>query len=97
MREGDAAPDEIAVVPDPSPRLDERSRAQSQERAPSAGSDQIPKMVVEESPDTAGSVDHEEDKAMRRADAPPDVRIHADGTEVKEAGEGETGSTGTNV
>lgn len=97
MREGDAAPDEIAVVPDLPPYTDIPSSAQSQERAPLPGGEPVPKTVVEESADTAGSVEHEEDNVMRRADAPPDLLIHADGTEVKDDGEGETGSTGTDV
>ncbi|MDB5910485.1 MAG: uncharacterized protein JWP34_4599 [Massilia sp.] len=95
MREGDAAPDEIAIIPDLFLKTGVGIE-QSQQRALSPGGHPIPKTVVEESPDTAGSVEREENKAKHRADAPPDLLIHADGTEVEE-GEGETGSTGTDV
>jgi hypothetical protein len=95
MREGDAAPDEIAIIPDLSLKTDV-GRERSRERALSPGGHPIPTTVVEESPDTAGSVEHTEDKAKHRADAPPDLLILADGTEVKED-EGENGSTGTDV
>jgi hypothetical protein len=100
MREGDAAPDEIAIIPDLSLKTDVgqgQSREQSRERALSPGGHPIPKTVVEESPDTAGSVEHEEDKEKRRADAPPDLLIQADGTEIEGDGEGDNGSTGTDV
>ncbi|OIW34959.1 hypothetical protein CONLIGDRAFT_32266 [Coniochaeta ligniaria NRRL 30616] len=91
MREGDAEPDEIAIIPDLSLKTDV-GREQSRERALSPGGHPIPKTVVEESPDSAGSVEHTEDKAKHRADAPPDLLIRADGTEVEDE-EGESGST----
>lgn len=96
MREGDAAPDEIAIIPDLSLKTDVGGRERSRERPLSPGGHPIPKTVVEESPDTAGSVEHTEDKAKHRADAPPDLLILADGTQVKED-EDENGRTGTDV
>lgn len=97
MREGDAEPDEIAIVPDLHLKTDVRSSAEeSRERALSPGGHPIPKTVVEESPNTAGSVEHSEDREKHRADASPDLLIQADGTEVKEGEDGD-GSTGTDV
>ncbi|KAB5563465.1 hypothetical protein GE09DRAFT_960427 [Coniochaeta sp. 2T2.1] len=92
MREGDAEPDEIAIIPDLSLKTKDLGREQSQDRALSPGGHPIPKTVVEESPDTPGSREHEEDKSKHRADAPPDLLIQADGTEVKEDGDGSTGT-----
>ena len=97
MREGDAAPDEIAIIPDLSLKTDVGGGEDDRGRTLSPGGHPIPKTVVEQSPDTAGSVEHEETKAKHRADAPPDLVIHADGTEIKKDGEGGEGSTGTDV
>jgi hypothetical protein len=95
LREGDAAPDEIAIIPDLTLKTDV-AQAQRRERSRSPGGHPIPKTVLEESPDSAGSVDHHENKKSHRADAPPDLVLKADGTEVKDGDSG-SGSTGTDV
>jgi hypothetical protein len=95
LREGDAAPDEIAIIPDLALKTDV-NREQRRERSRSPGGHPIPKTVVEESPDSAGSVVHPEVKEKHKADAPPDLVLKADGTEVKEGDSG-NGSTGTDV
>lgn len=102
MREGDAAPDEIAIIPDdtlPDGTLKSPVDKQSRERSQSPGGHPIPRTVVEESPDIAGSVEHPEVKEKHRADAPPDLVIQADGTKVEEGdgGDGGDGTTGTDA
>lgn len=67
MREGDAKPDEIAVVPD------EDSKSSS-----SNVSDDVPATVVEEASGSTGEHSQEFwDK--RQADAMPDVVVNSDG------------------
>ncbi|KAK3310018.1 uncharacterized protein B0T15DRAFT_546353 [Chaetomium strumarium] len=77
MREGDAAPDEIAIIPDPS----NESAAEPEEppRSPTPGGQPIPKTVVEETPDVEGSVTHPENRQRRKSDAHPDLVVKADG------------------
>jgi hypothetical protein len=77
MREGDAAPDEIAIIPDPS----SQSAPEPEEppRSPTPGGQPIPKTVVEEAPDVEGSVTHPENRQRRKSDAHPDVVVKADG------------------
>lgn len=95
MREGDAEPDEIAIIPDntlpdgtlKSPVDEDDNRGRSQ----SPGGFPIPKTVVEESPDVDGSVEHPEIQEKHKADAVPDVVIQADGTKVEE-GDGNSGT-----
>jgi hypothetical protein len=71
----DAAPDEIAIVPD----------AEAMERKPSDGSvtpggQPIPKTVVEESVDEPGSTTHNFHENLHEADAVPDFVRKPDGT-----------------
>lgn len=73
MREGDAEPDEIAVIPDESDKASGESRSQS--GTPSGGV--IPTTVVEETADTEGSETHPE--KHHRSDPPPDLVLKADG------------------
>jgi len=83
LREGDAEPDEIAIIPDPS----EPSKPEPEvpARSPTPGGHPIPKTVVEETPDTEGSVTHPENRQRRLSDARPDVVVKADG-HVEEGG-----------
>ena len=84
MREGDAAPDEIAIIPDQS-----RASEEDELKSPSTpGGKPIPKTMVEEPADTDGSQTHAEKK--HRADPPPDLIMKADGKL-------EDGATGTSV
>jgi ABC-type uncharacterized transport system involved in gliding motility auxiliary subunit len=81
MREGDAAPDEIAIIPDKS-NPSEPQQEQTP-RSPTPGGRPIPKTVVEETPDTEGSVTQPENMQRRKSDAHPDVVVKADGQKVE--------------
>lgn len=86
MREEDAEPDEIAIIPDlrnPSPVEPERIA-----RPPTPGGHPIPKTVVEETPDAEGAVTHPENeqKQKNKSDPQPDVVVRADGQRVEEGG-----------
>ncbi len=84
MREGDAEPDEIAIIPD------SRKKSSSDDEAQSLtpGGMPVPKTVVEEAPDSEGSHTHPEKR--HRSDPPPDLVLKADGT--LEDGESATGT-----
>lgn len=85
MREEDAAPDEIAIIPDPSnPTQDEPEQTP---KSPTPGGHPIPKTVVEETPDEEGSVTHPENRQRRKSDAHPDVVVKPDGQKVEDGGE----------
>jgi hypothetical protein len=85
LREEDAAPDEIAYVPDPDAK--EPTPGDTQEGAPpNPGGQPIPKTVVEESPDVEGSVTHPEIEKRHGSDPHPDVVLKADGQKVVEDG-----------
>lgn len=77
MREGDAQPDEIAVIPD----------VETKSSSSSAQSDDIPATVVEEA---SGSVGEHSQAFLdkRQADAAPDVLVGADGVEKSDNGTG---------
>ncbi|KAK4193345.1 hypothetical protein QBC35DRAFT_481300 [Podospora australis] len=84
MREGDAEPDEIAIIPDPTnPSPTEPPR---EARSPTPGGHPIPKTVVEETPDEEGAVTHVEVEEKHKADPLPDLTIKADGKVVSEEG-----------
>lgn len=90
MREGDAEPDEIAVIPDasyksPASGLEEGSRP------PTPGGHPVPKTVVEVTPDTDGSVTHPEVEKRHKFDPPPDLVLKAESATVK-GGDGEEAS-----
>lgn len=95
MREGDAAPDEIAIISDNSHKSPSFDAERRRERSRSPGGHPIPKTVVEESPDSDGSVSHPEAEKKNRADPPPDLVLKADGTKVEEGQD--SGVTGTDV
>ncbi|KAK3495855.1 hypothetical protein B0T13DRAFT_512754 [Neurospora crassa] len=81
MREGDAKPDEFAIIPDPDTKL---STEEHDQRRPSTpGGRPIPMTVVEETPDSTGAVTHHEIEARHRVDSPPDVLLKADGQKVE--------------
>ncbi|KAK3953208.1 hypothetical protein QBC32DRAFT_339402 [Pseudoneurospora amorphoporcata] len=81
LREGDAKPDEFAIIPDPDSKL---TAEEHDERRPSTpGGRPIPKTVVEETPDTAGAITHPEIEARRSVDTPPDVLVKADGQTIE--------------
>ncbi|KAK4251850.1 hypothetical protein C7999DRAFT_27530 [Corynascus novoguineensis] len=75
LREGDAAPDEIAIIPDASTS----SELEQPPRSPTPGGYPVPKMVLEETPDAEGSVTHPENRQRRKSDAHPDLVVKADG------------------
>ena len=77
LREGDAEPDEIAIIPDPS----EPSKPEPETipRSHTPGGHPIPTTVVEETPDVEGSVTHPENRQRRKSDAHPDLVVKADG------------------
>ncbi|KAK1835586.1 hypothetical protein QBC39DRAFT_340627 [Podospora conica] len=76
MREEDAAPDEIAYVP-------ENKEAMETPKSPTPpGGKPIPVTVVEESPDVEGSVTHPEILERHGSDPHPDVIVKADKTVV---------------
>ncbi|EGO53658.1 hypothetical protein NEUTE1DRAFT_133983 [Neurospora tetrasperma FGSC 2508] len=81
MREGDAKPDEFAIIPDPDTKL---STEEHDQRRPSTpGGRPIPMTVVEETPDSTGAVTHHEIEARHRVDSPPDVLVKADGQKIE--------------
>lgn len=80
-RTGDAAPDEIAVIPDSSaavPVLD--ASPASPERPTTPGGQPIPKTVVDEAADEPGAESHHFHEHLHQADAVPDVVRKPDGT-----------------
>ncbi|KAK1782056.1 hypothetical protein QBC45DRAFT_403639 [Copromyces sp. CBS 386.78] len=81
LREGDAKPDEFAIIPDPDSKL---TAEEHDERRPSTpGGRPIPKTVVEETPDSAGAITRPEIEARRSVDTPPDVLVKADGQTIE--------------
>lgn len=84
MREGDAEPDEIAIIPDPSDPTPPDPEAPA--RSPTPGGHPIPKTVVEETPDAEGAVTHPESEQRNKSDPQPDVVVKADGQRVEEGG-----------
>lgn len=90
LREGDAKPDEFAIIPDPDSKL---STEEHDERRPSTpGGRPIPKTVVEETPDSTGAVTHPEIEARHRVDSPPDVLVKADGQKIENEKGGDNGT-----
>ncbi|KAK4128731.1 hypothetical protein N657DRAFT_639218 [Parathielavia appendiculata] len=83
-REGDAAPDEIAIIPDS--RNPSEPEPEQPARSPTPGGQPIPKTVVEETPDTEGSVTHPENRQRRKSDAHPDLVVKANGQKVEAGG-----------
>jgi len=81
LRQEDAEPDEIAIIPDPSSPAPEPVA-----RSSTPGGHPIPKTVVEETPDTEGSVTHPHPRERRMSDAKPDVVIKPDGKMIVEEG-----------
>jgi hypothetical protein len=84
MREEDAAPDEIAYVPEPNSAPETVPGGEQDGTPPTPGGQPIPKTVVEESPDTEGSVTHPEIEKKHVSDPHPDVVHKADGQTIVE-------------
>lgn len=84
MREGDAAPDEIAYVPDPAGAKETDAGAKEAGGSSTPGGQPIPLTVVEESPDVEGSLTHPEVEKRHNSDPNPDVLVKADGQTVVE-------------
>ncbi|KAL2271303.1 hypothetical protein VTJ83DRAFT_674 [Remersonia thermophila] len=84
LREGDAVPDEIAIIPDPSDPTPPEPEPEPVPRSPTPGGHPIPKTVVEETPDTEGSVTHHPKRERRLSDAHPDVIVKPDGKRIEE-------------
>ena len=93
MREEDAAPDEIAYVPEPSDAPEPGAGSQHDATPSPPGGHPIPKTVVEETPDVEGSVTHPEIEKKHNSDPHPDVILKADGQKVVEGG----GAPGTDA
>jgi len=83
LREGDAEPDEIAIIPDPINPSKPEPEHPPQSLTP--GGHPIPKTVVQETPDVEGSVTQPENRQRRKSDARPDLVVKADG-EVEAGG-----------
>ncbi len=77
LREGDAEPDEIAIIPDPSNPSKAEPEHPPQSLTP--GGHPIPTTVVQETPDAEGSVTQPENRQRRKSDARPDLVVKADG------------------
>ena len=98
-RQEDAEPDEIAIIPD----LEAPVPKEHDGPSPPPGGRPIPKTVVEESEGAEPHHYSAEFERKRKADAPPDLVLKADGS--VEEGEGADGTsalasaaaTGTNV
>ncbi|KAK3383244.1 hypothetical protein B0T24DRAFT_673141 [Lasiosphaeria ovina] len=87
LREGDAAPDEIAIIPDPDSSDTKVEESENQEARPlTPGGHPIPKTVVEETPDDTHAVTHPEVEEKHKADPPPDLVLKADGERVGDDG-----------
>ncbi|AEO70440.1 uncharacterized protein THITE_2121891 [Thermothielavioides terrestris NRRL 8126] len=86
MREEDAEPDEIAIIPDQSSSSPPEPEPEHPPRPPTPGGRPIPKTVVEETPDGEGAVTHPENRQRRKSDAHPDVVVKADGQRIEEGG-----------
>jgi hypothetical protein len=74
-RIGDAAPDEIAIVPNAEP-----TARSSSDDLNTPGGQPIPKTVVEETNDAPGSETHHFHEHLHQADAAPDYIKKPDGT-----------------
>ena len=74
-RTGDAAPDEIAVIPDPETESSVKDHTTS-----TPDSQPVPKTVVEETADAPGSTTQHYHEELRKADATPDYVRKPDGT-----------------
>ncbi|KAK7970778.1 hypothetical protein PG988_009851 [Apiospora saccharicola] len=74
-RIGDAAPDEVAVIPDP-----ETESSAKDATTPTLDSQPVPKTVVDETADAPGSTTQHYHEDLRKADAAPDYIRKADGT-----------------
>ncbi|KAK3372459.1 hypothetical protein B0H63DRAFT_484935 [Podospora didyma] len=87
MREEDAAPDEIAFIPDPDSKdMDPTEAREADDQSPTPGGHPIPKTVVEETHDAANAVTHAEIEEKHKADPPPDLILKADGEVVVDGG-----------
>ena len=87
MREGDAEPDEIAIIPDAAPKP-----VKDEAHSPTPGGKPIPKTVVEETEDSIGSKVHAEVEKKHRADPPPDLVLKADEDAAVGGGSGASGT-----
>jgi hypothetical protein len=63
-------------------------------RPPTPGGQPIPKTMVEETPDVAGSTTHPGIERRHQADPPPDLILKADGSKVED---NENRAPGTDV
>ena len=93
MREGDAEPDEIAVIPDEVEKEKQRIRAASIVRPSAPGGQPIPKTVLEEAEDVPGRP-HQSPVKRHRADSRPDLIVRTDGS-VETGESSEAGGNGT--
>ncbi|KAI0125717.1 hypothetical protein BJ170DRAFT_632202 [Xylariales sp. AK1849] len=74
-RTGDAAPDEIAIIPEP-----QTKDGSSADEPDTPGGHPIPKTVVDETADAPGSASHHFHEDLHTADAAPDYVRKSDGT-----------------
>lgn len=74
-RTGDAAPDEIAIIPGA-----QGQKSESADELNTPGGHPVPKTVVDETPDAPGSATHHFHEHLHQADATPDYVRKADGT-----------------
>ncbi|KAJ2899749.1 hypothetical protein MKZ38_002823 [Zalerion maritima] len=101
LREGDAEPDEIAVIPDEVEKERQRVRSASIASPPTPGGQPIPKTMLEEAEEAAAAAGeeraHQPPTRRHRADSKPDIVVKRDGSvemgESSEAGGNESYST----
>jgi hypothetical protein len=83
-REGDATPDEIAVIPDRVGLSKEDQALDPSFRPPTPGGHPIPTTRVEETADAAGSTTHHDIERRHHDDPAPDVVVRPDGSRADE-------------
>lgn len=94
MREGDAEPDEIAVISDTGAKIPE-SESDDEPRPATPGGQSVPKTVVEVTPDADGSVTLPEIEKKHKADPPPDLVLEDQST--RSGGGHGQGASGTDA
>ena len=72
MRENDAEPDEIAVIPDAS-RTSSLSSLGNESHPATPSGQAVPVTIVEKTSDSDGSMTHPEIQKKHKADPPPDL------------------------
>lgn len=93
-REGDAEPDEIAIIPDDVEKERHRKRSASMPHPGTPGGQPIPTTILEEAEDISGQKDSTPPHRRHRADSRPDIVLRRDGS-VDKGESSEAGGNGT--